>query len=88
MSEPFKTEDGWVLLQYALNIPEKPFEFEAIREFILRDMKSDWSEKRLNALLDEWKQQYEIEIHDDVLAEAEVRRDDVVVPDTSASGAE
>jgi hypothetical protein len=88
MSEPFKTESGWVLLQYALNIPEKPFEFEAIRQFVERDLKSDWSEKRLNSLLEEWKQQYKVEIFDDVLADAEVRRDDVVVPGETAAGAE
>jgi parvulin-like peptidyl-prolyl isomerase len=88
MSEPFKTDSGWVLLQYALNIPEQPFEFETIREFVERDMKSDWSEKRLNTLLAEWKQQYDVEIYDDVLADAEVRRDDVVVPGKTAADAE
>lgn len=88
MSEPFKADNGWVLMQFAVEIPEKPFEFEAIRDFITRDMTTEWSENRLNELLEEWKQEYPIKVYDDVLAEAEVRRDDVFVPGRTATGAE
>jgi len=88
ISEPFKTENGWVLMQYFLGIAEKPFEFESIREFILRDLRNEWGEKRLNELLVEWKQQYKVEIFEDVLVNVEVRRDDVFVPGKSLSGAE
>jgi len=88
MSEPFKTKDGWVLMQYFMGIPEKPLEFASIREFILRDLKNEWGENRLNELLEEWKQQYKVEIFNAVLADIEVRRDDVFVPGTSRSGAE
>jgi hypothetical protein len=88
ISEPFKTKDGWVLLQYALGVAEKPLDFDTIREFIIRDLTNEWGEKRLNELLEEWKQQYKVEIFDDVLANIEVRRDDVFVPGRSGSGVE
>ena len=88
MSEPFKTENGWVVMQFVLEIPEKPFEFEEIREFVTRDLVSEWNEKRLNELLEEWKQEFPVKIYDDVLADVEVRRDDVVIPGSKATGAE
>jgi parvulin-like peptidyl-prolyl isomerase len=88
MSEPFKTETGWVLMQFALEIPEKPFEFDEVRSSVETDMSNQWSEDRLNELLEEWRQQFPIEIFDKVLAEAEVRRDDVVIPGGRDAGAE
>jgi hypothetical protein len=51
-------------------------------------MSNQWSEDRLNELLEEWRQQFPIEIFDKVLAEAEVRRDDVVIPGGRDAGAE
>ncbi|MFQ5600216.1 MAG: peptidyl-prolyl cis-trans isomerase [Candidatus Krumholzibacteriia bacterium] len=79
-SEPFKTSQGWVVLQVQHITEEKPFELEDIREFVIRDWKNQWSEDSLNELLEGWRQDYTIEVFDDVLESAEVRRDDVYVP--------
>ncbi|UCE03203.1 MAG: peptidyl-prolyl cis-trans isomerase [Candidatus Latescibacterota bacterium] len=91
-SEPFKTTaegaSGWVLLQVDQIIPEKPFAFEDIQEFVVRDWKNQWSENRLNELLEEWKQDYTIEIFDEVLRGATIRRDDVFVPEETSASSE
>jgi parvulin-like peptidyl-prolyl isomerase len=91
-SEPFKTtaegSSGWVLLQVDQIIPEKPFAFEDVQEFVVRDWKNQWSEDRLGELLEEWKQDYTIEIYDEVLRGATVRRDDVFVPEDASASSE
>ena len=91
VSEPFKTTEpsqGWVTLQVQQIIPERPFVLEDVREFVVKDWQAQWSEDHLNALLVEWKQKMPIQIDDNVLAAAAVRRDDVFVPGrTMAAGA-
>lgn len=90
-SEPFKVSselnNGWILLQLHQVIPEKPFVYEDVEEFVRRDWQNSWSENRLNELLAEWRRDFDVRIYDDVLARAEVRRDDVVVPSRSAQAA-
>lgn len=90
-SEPFKVTSegnhGWFIVQLHHIIPEAPFEYEDVEEFVRRDWQSEWSENRLNELLDEWRGDFTVEVFDEVLAAAEVRRDDVVVPGTSGSTA-
>lgn len=78
--EPFKTSQGWILLQLQTIIPEKPLQLDDIREYVVRDIGNEWSENKLNELLKQWEQEYQVQVFDDVLAAAEVRRDDVVVP--------
>jgi parvulin-like peptidyl-prolyl isomerase len=83
VSEPFKTTEpsqGWVTLQVQQIIPERPFVLEDIREFVVKDWQAQWSENHLNELLEEWKQKVPIQIDDEVLAAAAVKRDDVFVP--------
>jgi peptidyl-prolyl cis-trans isomerase C len=83
VSEPFKTTEpsqGWVTLQVQQIIPERAFVLDDVREFVVKDWQAQWSEDHLNGLLEEWKQKMPIQIDDDVLAAAAVRRDDVFVP--------
>jgi parvulin-like peptidyl-prolyl isomerase len=86
-SEPFKVTSpanaGWFIVQLHHVIAEKPLEYENVEEFVRRDWRSEWSEKRLNELLEEWRADFAVEVFDDILASAEIRRDDVVVPGTS-----
>ncbi len=93
-SEPFKVSselnNGWILLQVHQIIAEKPFQYEDVEEFVRRDWQNQWSETRLNELLEEWRADFAVEVYDDVLETAEVRREDVHVPSSSGgrSGAD
>lgn len=88
-SEPFKVSSGenkgWIVLQVHQIVAEKPFEYEDVEEFVRRDWQSEWMEERLNGLLEEWRTEFSLAIFEDVLANAEVRRDDVFVPQSSGS---
>jgi hypothetical protein len=79
-SQPFKTSQGWIILQVQQIIPERPFALEDIRENVVQDWQNTWSENRLNELLVDWKKEYNVTVNDKVLADAEIRRTDVVVP--------
>ena len=85
-SQPFKTTQGWIVLQVQQIIPERPFTLEDVRENVVQDWQSQWSEKRLNELLEEWKKNYPIEVDERILLATEVRRDDVVVPGKIQAG--
>lgn len=79
-TQPFKTTQGWIILQVQQIIPERPFALEDIRENVVQDWQNKWSENRLNELLVDWKKEYTVTVNDKVLAAAEIRRTDVVVP--------
>lgn len=79
-SEPFKTSQGWVVIQLQEVIRETPLLLADIRESVIRDIGNEWSEKKLNELLEEWKKEFPVQIDEAVLTSAEVRRDDVYVP--------
>ena len=79
-TRPFKTSQGWIVLQVQQIIPERPFALEDIRENVVQDWETQWSENKLNELLADWKKSYPITVDDKVLAAAAVRRTDVFVP--------
>jgi parvulin-like peptidyl-prolyl isomerase len=79
-SEPFKTSQGWVIVQVHQIIPRRAFALEDIRDVVIQDWKTEWSEARLNELLEEWKQEYPITVDEEVLSQVKVERDDVYVP--------
>ncbi len=79
-TQPFKTSQGWIILQVQQIIPERPFALEDIQENVIQDWQNQWSENRLNELLVDWKKEYTVTVNDKVLAAAEVRRTDVFVP--------
>jgi len=91
-TQPFKTggrdpgTQGWVMLQVQQIIPERPFALEDVKENVVQDWQSDWSEKHLNELLVDWKKQVPIEVDEKILLATEVRRTDVVVPGKIQAG--
>lgn len=82
---PFKTKDFWVMIQLADIQPQRPLPLDEIRTSVIEDIKTEWDENKLNELLAEWKKAAKIEVHESVLAKAEVRRTDVIVPGQPAA---
>jgi peptidyl-prolyl cis-trans isomerase C len=84
--EPIRGTQGWAVIQLDSVMPEKPYTLEQVRDNVKQDFKTLWGEQRLNDLLAEWRRETPIEIHDDVLKRAEVRRTDVFVPGRTPPG--
>jgi peptidyl-prolyl cis-trans isomerase C len=79
-SEPFRTSQGWIMMQLASLDPERPFPLEEIRENVTQDVKNQWSEDKLNGLLEEWKKTVKIDVDEGALERVVVERTDVYVP--------
>ena len=86
-SEPFKTKDFWVMMQLADIQPQRPLPLQEIRTSVVEDIKTQWDENKLNELLAEWRKAAKIEVHEENLAKATVRRTDVFVPGQAAPAA-
>jgi peptidyl-prolyl cis-trans isomerase C len=89
-TEPFKTENFWVMLQLAAVTPQRQMQLDEIHDAVKEDWQNQWSEDKLNELLAEWKKEIKVEVNEDALARAKVDRTDVFVPgraETSPAGA-
>jgi len=84
-TEPFKTSQGWVILQVAHIEAARPFALLEIKDQVIQDYKNQWSEDKLNELLAEWKKGIKVDVDDKALAGTEVKRTDVVVPGVAAA---
>jgi parvulin-like peptidyl-prolyl isomerase len=72
VSEPFETPRGWMILKLKEKTPERIIDRQQAREQIERALKQEENEKRLNELLDKWKQEVGLVIHEDRLGEIQV----------------
>ena len=67
VSEPFQSQNGWVVLKLLEIAPERIFSFEEAREQINAAIKAQDNDKRLDALLEKWSEEYSVVIHEDNL---------------------
>jgi parvulin-like peptidyl-prolyl isomerase len=86
-TEPFKTSQGWVLMQLVSVIPERQLELDEIRDAVVADWKNQWQENKLNELLAEWKKSVKVQIDEKALMNAAVNRTDVFVPGRTSAPA-
>ena len=74
------------MMQLASIDKERPFPLEEIRENVVADVKNQWSEDKLNGLLEEWRKNVKIEVDEAALGRVEVTRTDVYVPGRPVTG--
>ncbi|MEJ2722111.1 MAG: peptidyl-prolyl cis-trans isomerase [bacterium] len=70
VSKPFQTSRGWMVVKLMERKPESVLPFDEAKEDIRRGLKSIKNEERLNALLDKWRGEVEIEVYDNNLMKA------------------
>lgn len=86
-TDPFHTSQGWVIMKLEDVMKAQEAEFDAVRDRVEEAFRADWSDRKLKELLQQWKQDLDIEVHEDVLARTEVRRMDVIVPGATTAAA-
>jgi len=78
VSEPFQSQNGWVVLKLLEISPERTFSFDEAREQINAALKEQDNDKRLNELLEKWTDEFNVVIHEDNLKKVRLpaRKDD------------
>lgn len=74
VSEPFEMSSGWVVIKFVERRPERIMPLAEAQHDIEHYLKTVANERRLNELLDKWKTEYQIEIYEDNLMKATLRR--------------
>ena len=64
-SEPFQTSRGWMVLRLVELEEAKLFSFEEAQGSIEGTLKNEANDKRLKELLEKWKEEFGVVIHDD-----------------------
>lgn len=64
VSEPFETSRGWMILKLTEKSDSGNYSYEDARDSIDRALKAEENEKRLNELLDKWKEELGVVFHD------------------------
>jgi parvulin-like peptidyl-prolyl isomerase len=72
ISEPFETSRGWMVVKVTELEPEGEFTFEQAKPSIEAALKEQVNDDRLNELLDKWKEELNLAIHEDNLAKIDV----------------
>jgi parvulin-like peptidyl-prolyl isomerase len=86
-TDPFHTSQGWVIMKVDGVIRAQDANFDEVRDRVEEAFRADWSDRKLQELLAQWKRDIDIEVHDDVLERTEVRRRDVIVPGATTAAA-
>jgi len=72
ISEPFQTSRGWMILKLTEKEDARTFTFQEVRGQIENALKERKSEKRLNELLAQWKEELGVQIYEDNLRKAQI----------------
>jgi parvulin-like peptidyl-prolyl isomerase len=72
VSKPFQTPKGWVILKLKEKSDATDLSLERARDSITRAVKQLENEKRLNELLEKWKDEYGLVIYEDRLDKIQV----------------
>ncbi len=72
VSEPFQTSRGWMILKLTERSPERMYSLDEARGSIEGALKQQLNEKRLNSLLEKWKEEAGLVIYEDALSKIQV----------------
>ena len=72
VSEPFETARGWMILKLVERQGERVYAIEEARGSIEGALKQVENEKRLNELLEKWKEDVGVVIHEDNLRKVQI----------------
>jgi parvulin-like peptidyl-prolyl isomerase len=72
VSEPFETSRGWMVLKLTEKQDGHKLSLAEAREKIRPALKQNKNEERLNELLEKWKEELGVEIHDDNISKIQV----------------
>lgn len=84
VSEPFETSRGWMILKLTERQESRKYTLEEARASIQGALKQLKNEERLNELLEKWKEELEVVIHEDNLREVQIEERSAASP-TAAS---
>jgi len=84
VSEPFETARGWMILKLTEKQDSRKYTIDEARDSIRGALKQQKNEDRLNELLDKWKEELEVVIHEDNLREVRIEERSAASP-TAAS---
>jgi parvulin-like peptidyl-prolyl isomerase len=70
VSEPFQSSRGWMVIKLMERRPESVLPLSEARDDLRRGLKSIKNEERLNAMLEKWRAELEINVHEKNLMKA------------------
>lgn len=73
VSKPFETSRGWMILKVTELEPAGNYTLEQARTSIEKALREQENDKRLNELLDKWKKELNVVIHEDNLAKIQIQ---------------
>jgi parvulin-like peptidyl-prolyl isomerase len=73
VTEPFQTSRGWMVLKLFERRPESILPMSEARDDISRALKQVKNEERLNSLLEKWRAEVEIKVHEKNLLKANIK---------------
>jgi len=84
ISEPFQTSRGWMVLRLIEIQEAKLFSFDEAQPNIEARLKSEANDKKLKELLEKWKEEFGVVIHDDNLKKVHVTERSAAEPPKQA----
>lgn len=72
ISEPFQTSRGWMILKVTELEPSGHYPMEQARSAVEKALRNKANDERLNQLLDKWKEELNVVIHEDNLQKIQV----------------
>ena len=82
VTEPFQTSRGWMVLKLTERTDEKYFSMEEAEGRIEAALRQEKNDKRLQELLDQWKKEVGVVIHEDNLAKTQIEERPAPAPST------
>lgn len=86
-SEPFQMSRGWMILRLAEVIPGKTYSLIEARDSIKKALNQQENEKKLNELLDKWKDELNISINEDNLRKVRIEERSPADPPVKSAAA-
>jgi parvulin-like peptidyl-prolyl isomerase len=67
VSTPFQVQSGWAVLKLMEIAPERLYTFDEARERIEAALRDKYNDEKLKILLEKWKAEFKVVVHDDNL---------------------